>query len=463
MSVATADVKIGYNHPFSTENSFGLASSYFCIQQQQPQQQQNIYSPFYNSSSNYDAEKDPNKLIQAATNRLRQKRLEFKYQQLKSEIIEIQSKLDIIKLEASIALDSIANCTATQQLHLDHFEKRLENYKLQLQQAIITSSSLPKVDNSSKRPLSLSSLTKSSFSSTISSILSPTRKNSRSTVDDLEEDFYASLNGSTQSVKRRKRQLSKQQQTKEETNFIHPLETTRSLEEKVILVQAQQEQERVYATSSPTASSASSSYAYKNNMESSDIGTKRELLVLHSINDDNSSSFSGSFNGGSKSCISSSCCSCCDSCSSHFSSNSINSHPIRNINTAKTTMSILSKRNALDDTISFLNDLASDTDDGGFRQELLQLVDTIIRHNNNDDSLCSTNSVYQQLLLQQQQQQQPLYYYCTTMPSYNATKKHCFIRRILNNIISTSWKYIRFALVMTLAILINLKKGPKSI
>ncbi|KAG2235850.1 hypothetical protein INT48_003962 [Thamnidium elegans] len=199
-----------------------------------------------NTNSVIDEEEQEKKsqLIQQATNRLRQKLLETKYETLLSQIVEIQSKLDIIKLEATISLQSIdAN-------HLNHFEKRLENHKFDLEN--IQGTTKPNTPSLS-----------------LSSILSLN-----------EEDYFVSIG---QKKKRRR--------------------STRIIK--------QDEQ-----------SSSSST--------SSDIG-RNELIVLHSIQDSN--------NNGP---INSSC-------------------------------SLLDKRNALDDTLSFLNDLGSD--DGGFRQDIINLLD----------------------------------------------------------------------------------------
>ncbi|GAA5812263.1 hypothetical protein MFLAVUS_005713 [Mucor flavus] len=234
-------------------------------------------------------------LIQQATNRLRQKLLETKYETLLSQIVEIQSKLDIIKLEATISLQSIdAN-------HLNHFEKRLENHKFDLENIV--------VEKETTNTPSLS----------LSSILSLN-----------EDDYFVSI-GQKKKKRRRSTRIIKQN-------------------EEI------------------SASSCSSSVP-------SDIG-RNELIVLHSIHDSNNN---GPIN------------SCC---------------------------SLLDKRNALDDTLSFLNDLGSDDD--GFRQDIIDLLDRPTVHIN----------------------------------------KPYFKNNPFSSLLLISWKWIRFALIMTLAILINIKQGP---
>ncbi|KAI7888206.1 uncharacterized protein EV154DRAFT_469211 [Mucor mucedo] len=287
-------VKIGYNDQYQNP------VDYLCIQQS------NVHYIRSTASSIIDEEEQQkrDKLIQAATDRLRQKLLESKYETLMSQIVELQSKLDIIKLETSISLKSMNTN------HLDHFEKRLENHKLKLH-SIVNSNDKKVEENKTKFSSSLSS-----FSSTISSILSL-----RSTSDEDEKDYFASLGHQPM----RRRRHSKQQE-----RICHvPIVTI----------------DENYYTKEPSA---------------------------------------------------------------------------------------LDTRNALDDTLSFLNDLASDSDDGGFRQDIIHLLDTM----------------------------HPVHHQQTQPKCFFQTRRTCFVKKALTNIVSSSWKWIRFALIMTLAILINLRKGP---
>lgn len=320
-------VKIDYNDQYQSP------VDYLCIQQPNVHYIRSAASSIIDE----DEQQKRDKLIQAATDRLRQKLLENKYETLMSQIVELQSKLDIIKLETSISLKSMNTN------HLDHFEKRLENHKLKLH-SIVNNNHDKKEENKTKFSSSLSS-----FSSTLSSILSL-----RSTTDENEKDYFASLGHQTM----RRRRHSKQQE--------------RTCHVPIVTI------DENYYTKEP-----------------SDNG-RNGLLVLHSIHDNNSLS---DYN-----------------------------HDVIN---QDTTRSPLDTRNALDDTLSFLNDLASDSDDGGFRQDIIQLLDTIQPVN---------------------QQTQPKCFF--------QTRRTCFVKKALTNIISSSWKWIRFVLIMTLAILINLRKGP---
>jgi hypothetical protein len=338
MSTTTATAfKIGYNN--NIENSMDqVLDGYFFMRQQQSN---------HNSTIDEEEQQKRTKLIQAATNRLRQKLLESKYETLMSEIVQLQSQLDIIKLETSTSLSCI------NLENIDHFEKKFENHKLQLNSIIVNNI---KVEDQQQKEnkrnnlfsSSLSSFTKSSFSSTLSSIVSTITSDEE---PEEEEDYYAILGGQHQ--KRRKRQQHR------------------------IMKEEEKESNSEY------------SYAYTTSISDIDKGG---LLSLHSNND-----------------------------------NIIPPLPL--------LLPPVLERNALDDTLSFLNHLASDTDDGGFRKDILLLLEDISDNNNYDNTL----------LLQQKRKR---CYDC------------CFIKRIINNLISTSWKYIRFAIILTLAILINIKEGP---
>ncbi|KAG1473107.1 hypothetical protein G6F56_001138 [Rhizopus delemar] len=94
--------------------------------------------------------------------------------------------------------------------------------------------------------------------------------------------------------------------------------------------------------------------------------------------------------------------------------------------TILTTESLQSERNALDDSLSFLDTLSVNTDDGGFRQELLYLID-----------------------------------------QYDHSKKEApkrkrgLIKRSIVFLFMTIWHWIKFAIIMTLAIIISLRQCKK--
>jgi hypothetical protein len=79
--------------------------------------------------------------------------------------------------------------------------------------------------------------------------------------------------------------------------------------------------------------------------------------------------------------------------------------------------SLSNERNALDDTLDFLDTLS--VDDGGFRKDLLNLLDRYEKPQ---------------------------------------TKKRCFLKRSLNTLALFTWQWIRFMIVMSLAILISLRQ-----
>ncbi|CAO3657366.1 unnamed protein product [Mucor hiemalis] len=369
-----------------------------CIVQQipLPQQQQQIEQD----------KKD--QLIQAATSRLRQKLLEHKYQTLMSEIVEIQSKLDVVKLEASISLQSMDN------LHLDHFEKRLENHKLQLQSImVITSSPHPKREIMLNNRSISSSL--SSFSSTISSVLSSFKDKEE---ESEPEDYFAILGHGNQ--KRRKRQKMTQQNEDDFYDIDSNASSSDSHSSDIIanITPITSNANSLYDINSCNSSMKNEDFILTSNHEYNlnvknkvpEIGRKG-LLVLHSINGENGL--------------------------------------IKQKEDGE-------ERNALDDTLSFLNDLASDSDDGGLRQDIIQLIDTIHYNNCHPELSCRSTPISTPKL-----NEHP--FYRTAPPPFIHSYSHRhrgFLKSTFYNILNTSWKWIRFALVLTLAILINLRRGP---
>jgi hypothetical protein len=343
-----------------------------CFQQQSNTPQQKLYAIETPISIN-EEQFDNKRLIQAATNRLRQKNLEREYQAFKSRIVEIQSQLEVIKLDTTISLNLLPNEIDENQLCF--FEKRLMKHKTQLQQLLKLShaeATTAKTNETTGTNLtskvissSLSSLSKSSFSS-ISSLLSL----SFNKQPEEDSDYYSILGGSILNhQKRRKRKHQQLQKMQAQEPTVDSSEAASSLYHAENLAQ-------------PSLSSPSSAF-----MESSDIGTK-ELLVLHSI---------------------------------------------------QPSKDELIKRNALDDTLSFINELKSDTDDGGFKQDIYNMISDMITK-----ATIDPYAVYPTFI------SPPLPDILDDHPS------------LLERCISTGWRWFRFAIVMTLAIMINIKKGPQS-
>ncbi|KAI9366549.1 hypothetical protein BD770DRAFT_376453 [Pilaira anomala] len=323
--------------------------NYLCMPPPSNYYNKDMTSDHNSTTEDQDQEQEKrNKLIEQATNRLRQKILEKKYETLMSQIVEIQSKLDIIKLETQISFKSLNSN------HLDHFEKRLENHKFELKNMIEKKELLssPKEEKDDK---SSSSSTTNSSLSTFSSILSSLKQK--------DEDYFVNMG---QKKKRRSRRQSSSRQP-------------------------QQQQQQQQQQSSQQDDDGTVSEIGRNN---------NELIVLHSIQHSSRSS----------------------------SSSSSSNHGVIKYDSS----SLLEKRNALDDTLSFLNGLASDTDDGGFRKDIIDLLN--LHHPIKSSTQTTTTTTHHH---------------------------HCFfIKNPLSHLFVTSWKWIRFALIMTLAILINLKQGP---
>lgn len=421
-----------------------------------PQQQQQQPTP----QEHIDQEKK-DQLIQAATSRLRHKLLEHKYQKLMSDIVEIQSKLDIVKLEASISLQSMNN----HNFHLDHFEKRLENHKQQLQSIImasITSSSspspspYPKTDMLALNHRRSISSSLSSFSSTISSVLSSFTEKDVEEGETEPEDYFAILghgrsSSSSSLKKRRKRQKMMMTTTTSYDADSYASSSSDHSHDSNPLVT---DNNNITPITSNVNSSVATSCCCSSNVDddSSDVSTpyhgnnvnvknkvvaapeigRKGLLVLHSIH-----------------------------------------HPQEKNNNGLIKQDNIEERNALDDTLSFLNDLASDSDDGGFREDIIQLLDTM--HNNNHchysplpcRSISSSFSAAPQYnnifrppppaAAAPAAAAVPFVYSCN---HHRRRLSRGFLKSTFYSMLNTSWKWIRFALVLTLAILINLRRGP---
>jgi hypothetical protein len=394
MSVATTCSKISPQNQYIIEHfpssilsdRLGYAST--CLQQQNntPQQTLHVIEGNLTPVSVKEEQFDKKKLIQAATNRLRQKNIEREYEAFKSRLVELQSQLEVIKLDTTISFNLLPKDFDENQLSF--FEKRLNKHKTQLQQVLTLSNTetttTKKNETGTKLSrkmisLSLSSFSKSSFSN-ISSLLSFDK--SRKTEE--ESDYYSILGGSILNHQKRRKRRHQQSQKVEDPQEPSEAKSTSSL----------------YYTENQVQPSSIF-------MESSDIGT-RELLVLHSIQQE------------------------------------------------QTKKDELIKRNALDDTLSFINELKSDTDDGGFKQDVYNMISDMI-----------TKAQLENKTIDQGQ-----YYYAAEYPisvtpplpdTFAYCKSNHYVNQsLLEKCISTGWRWVRFAIVMTLAIMINLKKGPIS-
>lgn len=121
----------------------------FCIQQSNTDFRKNLEKPGYLRSNNDMNEAvDKNILIEQATNRLRQKVLESKLKSFISSLVEIKSRLEIIKLETSISLQLLptASDSIMTELQLEHFEKRFINH-VQSLKTLIPPQKYDKIDN----------------------------------------------------------------------------------------------------------------------------------------------------------------------------------------------------------------------------------------------------------------------------------------------------------------------------
>ncbi|KAL9540499.1 hypothetical protein MBANPS3_009647 [Mucor bainieri] len=321
-----------------------------------------------------DEQAKRNKLIQAATNRLRQKRLEIKLQ----------------------ALLPSSNISETQ---LSHFEKRLAQHRTDLQHIF---------QHSSKReePFVPMKPKETKASSTISSLLSNilySKRNNGNGVMMREEEQqqqpdsdYSILGGSIHHHQKRRHY---QQHGSMQNNVARTSSTATTITSASSSVSSQEieDDDDIRPGSTETTSSMCwSSFDMMSDNNSilvqplhqemiTNARNRHELLVLHSI-------------------------------------------PPSTIQAASETSKSVIERNALDDVLSFLNDMELNTHD--------------------DDRL--VRDIYE--ILEQE------YASAATPPGINSFPAF----RLLQKLLDKGMRWIKFAIVMVLAIIINLKKGPKS-
>ncbi|KAL7310601.1 hypothetical protein PS15m_010083 [Mucor circinelloides] len=359
------------------------------------------------SEDDQDEQAKRNKLIQAATNRLRQKRLEIKLQAMMAQVVEMQCQLDIIKLDTSTSLQLLpsSNMSETQ---LSHFEKRLAQHKRDLQHVFQCSS---KKEDPSSTIEPKETKTSSTISSLLSNILySKSNKDSHVVMMREEQDSdYSILGGSIHHHQKRRKRRHYQQHGSMQN---HVDDTSSSSSSPLA------------ATTTTTVTSASSSG-----------------LSIEKDNDVMSSEYTEA--------TSSVCWPSFDMMSDNNSilvqplhqeviTNARNRHELLVLHSihpsAIPAASEISKaavdRNALDDVLSFLNDT-----------EL----------NANNDRL--VRDIYEIL------EQEYAFHKPPTATQLNVTFP---VLNLLRNMLDKGKKWIKFALVMILAIIINLKKGPES-
>lgn len=356
-----------------------------------------------------DEQAKRNKLIQAATNRLRQKRLEIKLQAMMAQIVEMQCQLDIIKLDTSTSLQLLpsSNISETQ---LSHFEKRFAHHRADLQR-IFQSSSSSKREESSASMKPKEAKASSTISSLLSNILYSKSNNNKSNgvmmrEEQQQDSDYSILGGSIHHHQKRRKRRHYQQHGSMQNNVVgtsSPPATTITTTAATSSASSDDMQDN--DSSSPGSTETTSSVCWSSFDSASDGSSilvqplhqevitnarnRHELLVLHSI-------------------------------------------PPFSIQAASETSKSVIDRNALDDVLSFLNGIELNTHD-----------DTLVR------------DIYD--ILEQEYAFDKLP--APTTPPMSTTSFPVF--HLLQKLLDKGMKWIKFAIVMLLAIAINLKKGPK--
>ncbi|CAO3640434.1 unnamed protein product [Mucor fragilis] len=350
-----------------------------------------------------DEQAKRNKLIQAATNRLRQKRLEIKLQAMMAQIVEIQCQLDIVKLDTSTSLQLLPSSSDISETQLSHFEKRFAQHRADLQHIFQYSNSSSKKEEPSAATKPKETKASSTISSLLSNILYSRSNGAMMREEQQRDSDYSILGGSIHHHQKRRKRRHFQQHGSMQNNVAStsspPTAATTSVSSFVSSVEIDDDNDDISPGSTETTSSVCwSSFDMMNDNNSilvqplhQEVATnarnRHELLVLHSI-------------------------------------------PPSSVQAASETSRPALDRNALDDVLSFLNDI-----------ELNMYDDRLVK------------DIYE--ILEQEYTISKLQ--TTTQPS-GAFPAF----RLLQKLLDKGMKWIKFAIVMILAIIINLKKGPKS-
>ncbi|GAN02047.1 hypothetical protein MAM1_0016d01486 [Mucor ambiguus] len=348
-----------------------------------------------------DEQTKRNKLIQAATNRLRQKRLEIKLQAMMAQVVEMQCQLDIIKLDTSTSLQLLpsSNISETQ---LSHFEKRLAQHIADLQQIFQRSSQREEASIPIKHKETRAS---STISSLLSNILYSKSNNSNSVMmreEQQQDSDYSILGGSIHHHQKRKKRRHYQQHGSMQNNVVRTSSppTITSASTSDLFEEIDDEENNISPGSTETTSSVCwSSFDMMSDNNSISVQplhqeaitnarNRHELLVLHSI-------------------------------------------PPSSIQAASEISKPVVDRNALDDVLSFLNDAELNTHDDRLVRDIYEILEQGYTSNKLPIATQPTS---------------------TSFPTFH----------LLQKLLDKGMKWIKFAIVMVLAIIINLKKGPQS-
>ncbi|KAK4512737.1 uncharacterized protein ATC70_003443 [Mucor velutinosus] len=353
------------------------------------------------SAFDEDEQAKRNKLIQAATNRLRQKRLEIKLQAMMAQVVEMQCQLDIIKLETSTSLQLLpsSNISETQ---LSHFEKRLAQHRADLQHVF---------QCSSKREESVATMKpkETKASSTISSLLSNilcSKSNNNGVMmrkEQQPDSDYSILGGSIHHHQKRRKRRHSQQHGSMQNNVVgisSPTTITTSASSSASSMKLNGDDDGIGPGSTETTSSVCwPSFDMMSDNNSmlvqplhqeviTNARNRHEILVLHSI-------------------------------------------PPFSIQAASESSKSAVDRNALDDVLSYLNDIELNTHDDRLVRDIYEILEQ--------------EYTFSKLPTATQRTSIPF-------PAFH----------LLQKLLDKSMKWIKFVIVMIIAILINLKKGPKS-
>ncbi|KAI8888917.1 hypothetical protein K501DRAFT_329539 [Backusella circina FSU 941] len=380
-----------------------------------------VFSPFIEKNSrettNIDTINDDKsikeELIQAATNRLRQRLLEQRFESFMTQVVELQSRLEMMKMDTASSIKCMGAIENLSEQQFNIFEKRLDTHKGDLdiflrRKRTTTTHVMASNDQKSEKSSSLSCLSKASFSS-----LSSMFQSQKSSLNE-DESEYDHL-GTKPRLRRRKRQQLKR---------FNDISSSSS--------QSCTDNSSVWSGSIPEYYPPPPQR--ETEQDDSQISNKPVLFGLKK-----------STLAEQKSDLD------FISVDSTDSVEDLSIHPykfhvdyyntILSSAVSRTSMNLYDQeeRNALDDALSFLNDLASDADDGGFGEDIYKLLD--LRHSFTPCPLTSGSHI-------------PLSH---DIPN---KKRPNFILSAIESCIYGSLKWFNFLLVMSIALAITLRRGP---
>jgi hypothetical protein len=389
--------------------------------EQQAHSEFDVFSPYIEKNSrettnldtiSVDDKSIKEELIQAATTRLRQRLLEQRFESFTAQVVELQSRLEMIKIDTTSSIKCMGAIENLSEQQFTIFEKRLDAHKEDLD-ICLTRKRIPatnvlknnKNDQKAEKS-SLSCLSKASFSSLSSMFLSQ-----KSSLNE-DESEYDHLGTKPRLTRRKRQQLKRLYENSLTEDSADDSSVWSGSIPEYHPPQKENEKDDGQTSIKPFPFDFKKSNLTENTTDlystSVDSIDSVKDLPIHPYE-------------------------------FHIDYNTILSSAV-----SRTSLSRYNQeeRNALDDALSFLNDLASDADDGGFGDDIYKLLD--LRHSFTPCSLESGSHI------------PPLHH-------VSNKKRPNFILSTIESCLCGGLKWFNFLLVMSVAVAIALRRGPSDL